>query len=61
MGTTNATVLEQASLMMVAAAACTSEDLVLDVAELDLINVLLSVHLDLLRKKNGVNLALPAV
>lgn len=42
-GTTNATVLEQTSLMMVAAAACTSEDLVLDVAELDLIDVLFSV------------------
>ena len=47
--------------MMVAAAACTSEDLVLDVAKLDLVDVLFAVQLDLLGEQYGVDLALPAV
>lgn len=46
---------------MVVAAARPTQDLVLHVPELDLVDVLFSVQLDLLGEQYGVDLALPAV
>ena len=56
----DAAVLEEAAVVLVAAAGST-QHLVLHVAELDLVDVLLAVQFDLLREQDGVDLALPAV
>lgn len=48
-------------MVLVAAATCSAQNLILHVAELDLVDVLLAVEFDFLREEDGVHLALPAV